>query len=80
MLTEYIQAAMRKARYEFLQNDERYYGEISGFEGVYASNKNLEDCREELRQVLEDWLLLSIHKNLPVPVIDNISLEVKDVA
>ncbi|MBK5272083.1 MAG: type II toxin-antitoxin system HicB family antitoxin, partial [Bacteroidia bacterium] len=42
--------------------------------------ENLEDCREELQSVLEDWLLLSIHKNLPVPIIDNISLEVKHVA
>jgi predicted RNase H-like HicB family nuclease len=80
MITEYIQAAMHQAHYEFLPNDKIYYGEIAGFDGVYASNENLEDCREELRQTLEDWLLLSIHKNLPVPVIENISLEVKDVA
>jgi predicted RNase H-like HicB family nuclease len=80
MITEYIQAAMHKAHYEFLPNDKIYYGEITGFDGVYASNENLEDCREELRQTLEDWLLLSLHKNLPVPVIENISLEVKDVA
>ena len=70
MLTEYIQAAMRKASYEFLQNDELYYGEVPGLDGVYASHRNLEDCREELRKVLEDWILLSIQKNLPVPVID----------
>ncbi len=80
MLTEYIQATMHLAHYEFLPNDKVYYGEIPGFNGVYASAENLEDCREELRQVLEDWLLLSIHKNFPIPVIENISLEVKDVA
>jgi len=79
MITEYIQAALHGAHYEFLPNDKKYYGEIPGFDGVYASAENLEDCREELREVLEDWLLLSIHKNLPVPVIENISLEVKEV-
>ena len=80
MISEYINAAMRKAHYELLTDDKLYYGEIPGFEGVYATAENLEDCREELQSVLEDWLLLSIHKNLPVPVLDNITLEVKHVA
>ena len=80
MLTEYVSAAMHKAHYELLPEDKLYYGEIPGFEGVYATADTLEECREELQAVLEDWLLLSIYKNLPVPVVDNISLEVKNVA
>lgn len=80
MLIEYTQAAMRKAHYELLPDDKLYYGEIPGFDGVYATAQNLEECRDELLSVLEDWLLLSIHKNLPVPVMDNISLEIKSVA
>jgi predicted RNase H-like HicB family nuclease len=80
MLTEYLSAAMHKAHYELLPDDKVYYGEVPGFEGVYATGTTLEECREELLATLEDWLLLSIHKNLPVPVVDNISLEVKSVA
>ena len=80
MLTEYIALAMRKAHYELLPDDKLYYGDIPEFKGVYATAENLEDCREELQGVLEDWLLISIHKNLPIPTIDNISLEVKHVA
>jgi predicted RNase H-like HicB family nuclease len=80
MLTEYVSAAMRKAHYELLPEDKLYYGEIAGFDGVYATAATLEECREELQVVLEDWLLLSIYKNLPVPIVDNISLEVKHVA
>lgn len=80
MLTEYISSAMHKAHYELLPDDKLYYGEITEFKGVYATAENLEDCREELQAVLEDWLLISIHKNLPIPAIDNISLEVKHVA
>lgn len=80
MLSEYLSAAMRTAHYELLPEDKLYYGEIPGFEGVYATAITLEECREELLAVLEDWLLLSIHKNLPVPVVNNISLEVKSVA
>lgn len=75
MLTEYVSAALRKAHYELLPDDKLYYGEIFEFDGVYATAKTLEDCREELQAVLEDWLLLSIYKNLPVPVINNIHLK-----
>jgi len=40
MLTKYIQAAMRRATYEILE-DSTYYGEIEGFEGVYANHETL---------------------------------------
>lgn len=78
MLMEFIQAALRHAKYEILPDDGSYYGEVPVCNGVYANAKTLEDCREELRQVLEEWVLLRVHKNLPVPVIDGIELLVKD--
>ena len=80
MLLEYTQSAMRLAHYELLPEDKLYYGEIPGFEGVYATAETLEECRDELLSVLEDWLLLSLHKNLPIPVMGDISLEIKFVA
>jgi uncharacterized protein UPF0150 len=33
MLSEYIRAALRKAKYEILPDDGQYYGEISGLRG-----------------------------------------------
>ena len=80
MLLEYIQAALRCARYEILADDGSYYGEIPECNGVYANAKTLEDCREELREVLEEWVLFRVHKNLPLPVIDGIELLIKEVA
>jgi predicted RNase H-like HicB family nuclease len=79
MLTEYIKAAMRKAKYEILE-DKSFYGEIPGFEGLYANESTLEDCRNELEKTLEDWILISISKNLPLPVVDDIELKVKETA
>jgi predicted RNase H-like HicB family nuclease len=58
MLTDYIRAAMHRARYEILLDDGTFYGEIPGFDGVYANADTLEACREELREVLEEWILL----------------------
>ena len=54
MLTEYLAAAMRQARYEILPDDGSFYGELPGFDGVYANAATLEACRDELREVLEN--------------------------
>ena len=78
MLTEYLEAAMRRANYEILPDDNTFYGEIPGFDGVYANSDNLETCRSELKEVLEEWILLSISHHLPLPIIDGIELKVKE--
>lgn len=81
MLTKYLRAAMRHAHYEILADDGSYYGEIPECQGVYANAPTLEECRSELVEVLEDWLLLRIHKNLSLPKIDGIELTVdKEIA
>jgi predicted RNase H-like HicB family nuclease len=78
MLTEYVQAALKKARYEILSDDSSFYGEIPGFSGVYANAGTLEECRNELREVLEDWILLSISRHLPLPIVDGIELKLRE--
>lgn len=80
MLTQYIQGAMRKARYEIISSSTPFYGEIPGFDGVYANSDTLEGCREELEEVLEEWILLRVSKHLSLPIVDGIELTVKEVA
>ncbi len=79
MLTRYIRAAMQKARYEILPDDNTFYGEIPGFQGIYANASTLEACRDELEEALEEWILLRISRNLPLPVVDGIELTIKEV-
>jgi predicted RNase H-like HicB family nuclease len=79
MLTNYLRAAMRNAQYEILE-DRTFYGEIPGFTGVYANASTLEACREELEEVLEEWILFRVSRNLGLPVVDGIELTVKEVA
>ena len=59
MLSKFIQKKLKEARYKILKNG-TYFGEIPGLRGVWASAKNLEGCREELRSALEDWLLFKL--------------------
>jgi len=73
MLTTYIQAAMRRARYEIL-SDHTYYGEIPGFHGVYANASNLEECRQELQEVLEGWIVLGLQLGHRLPAVDGLTV------
>ncbi|MEK7665211.1 MAG: type II toxin-antitoxin system HicB family antitoxin [Patescibacteria group bacterium] len=59
MFNEFIEKKLKSAKYKILK-DGSYFGEIRGAKGVWANAKNLEDCRQELREVLEDWFLLKI--------------------
>jgi len=80
MLTNYIRAAMHRARYEILPNDATFYGEIPGFDGVYANADTLESCREELEEVLEEWILLRVANHLSLPDVEGNTLNIKEVA
>jgi predicted RNase H-like HicB family nuclease len=73
MLTTYIRNAMRLAKYEIL-DDGQYYGEIPGFDGVWAQADNLETCREELQSALEDWLVLGLRLGHKLPAVGGVQL------
>lgn len=80
MLREYVRGAMHRANYEILESDGTYYGEIPGFEGVYANSDSLEACREELEEVLEEWVLFRVSRSLEVPEVNGINLQVRKVS
>lgn len=80
MLTSYINAAMRNAHYEILPSNEGYFGKIEGLQGVWANAKTLEACREELREVLEEWIILGLKMGHTIPAIDGIDLNIEEVA
>ena len=69
MLSKYIRSAMGHARYEMLLDQGNYYGEISECNGVYVTAETLEDCRDQLEEVLEEWILFRVYRNLLLPVI-----------
>ena len=78
MLTAYLKATMKKAKYEILQDDNTFYGEIPGFDGVYANADTLEACRDELEEVLEEWILFRVAQNLPLPQVDGMELKIRE--
>ncbi|PKB68265.1 MAG: HicB family protein [SAR202 cluster bacterium Io17-Chloro-G4] len=80
MLLKYIKSGMSRAKYEKLEDDSSYYGEIPDCHGVFANATTLDECREQLEEVLEEWILFRVYKNLSLPIIDGIELKIKEVA
>jgi predicted RNase H-like HicB family nuclease len=78
MFQNYINSAIRSATYELLPESNSIYGEIPLCRGVYAKAENFEKCREELIEILEEWIILRLRHNLEIPVIDNIDLNIKE--
>ena len=73
MLTEYIEAAMRKAKWDVL-SDNTFYAEIPDLPGVHATDPHLEACLQKLRAVLEEWIILTIQRRMSFPEIDGVEL------
>ncbi len=75
MITEYIEAALFKARYELIKDKEPYYGEVPELAGVWATGKTLEECRKNLAEVIDGWLVVRLRKGLPIPPLGAYTIE-----
>lgn len=76
MIQNYLQQAMATATYEFLE-EEGFYGSIPGAVGVWAIGETLEECRQELLEVLEEWVLIGIARGDELPAFDDVQLKVE---
>lgn len=75
MLSEYIEEALRRARYELIDDPKTpFYGEVPDLPGAWASGDTLEACRRELKETVEGWILLSIKRSLPIPKLGDIGI------
>jgi len=75
MITQYIEAALSRARYEIIEDEEPYYGEVPDLEGVWATGKTLEECRRNLAEVIDGWLVVRLRRGLSIPSIGEHRIE-----
>ena len=73
MLTQYIDKAMGRAVYDQLE-DKTYCGKIAECPGTIAFGNTLYQCQNELKSVLEGWLLVKIRYGDHLPIIDEVDL------
>ena len=67
MIRNYIDAALRQAHYEIIDDEEPYHGSVPGLQGVWAGGKTLEECRDRLADVIEGWVLIRLPRGLTIP-------------
>ncbi len=72
MFSKYVDAAMHHAGYSILE-DGTFFGEVPQLDAVWANAPTLELCRDELKDVIEGWLMLGIAMHHEIPPIDGIS-------
>jgi predicted RNase H-like HicB family nuclease len=77
---QYIQAALERAHYEIIDDEEPFFGEIPPLSGVWATGKTLEECRRNLAAATEDWVLFSIAKGLPMPALGQVTIRLPEEA
>ena len=73
VLTNYVANAMCEATYKIL-DDGTYYGEITQCTGVWANEQTLEECRQVLQEVLEEWLILKLRDGDRLPALGGVDL------
>jgi len=59
---------------------ESWDAEIPGFQGVWANGNTVEACRKELITVLEEWLVLMLRDQNPIPELDGLRLQIREMA
>ncbi len=66
MISEYIYHQLSQAKYKILE-DKTYFGKIPRLKGLWGSGKSLEECREDLREALEEWIVLKLLDGDKIP-------------
>jgi predicted RNase H-like HicB family nuclease len=59
--------ALEKAQYKVIEDEYPYFAEVPELEGVWATGKSIEDCRKELIEVIEEWIVARLQRGLSVP-------------
>jgi len=68
MFSEYIQAALKLAEYDTLE-DGSYVATVEGLRGVIAIGDSIEECRRDLIEVIEGWIALRMRFGAEIPMI-----------
>jgi predicted RNase H-like HicB family nuclease len=75
MFSEYIEAALRRAKYETLENG-TYMATVDGLRGVIATDETIEACRVDLIEVIEEWITIRLQRGLDIPALDGNAISV----
>ena len=73
---EVAERALHGAHYDKLE-DGTFCAEVPELRGVIATGDTLEECRDQLAEVIEEWVLVRVSQGLEVPPLDDIEIKVQ---
>lgn len=76
MLTRYVEEALLRAKYERV-DDGHWAATVPGLRGVIGVGATWEACRRELREVVEEWILVRVSRGLSIPKLGRASIRIK---
>ena len=80
MLTAYMEAAMRRAQYRWLEENGVFFGCVPELPGAWASGKTRAECEQMLGEVVDGWVVLGLRFGDEFPEIDGQTIHYRDVA
>jgi predicted RNase H-like HicB family nuclease len=76
MISKYIARALERAVYVEVDGHS-YCASVRGLRGVLATGESIEECRRQLAEVIEEWILVRVARHLPVPKLGGITIRVR---
>jgi predicted RNase H-like HicB family nuclease len=62
-----LKEAVSRAKFETIEDPRPIFATIPGFQGVWANGTSEEECKQELEEVLIEWLYLNLIEGSPIP-------------
>lgn len=66
-ITHSIEGYLKHAQYEYDEGVGAWCAWVVGLPGAYAQADTVEDVRDQLAEVIEDYILVSIYNKNPIP-------------
>jgi len=69
MFAEYIEAALERAVYKTIEDEDPIFVSVPELKGAWATGKTVEEARKELISVIEGWIALRLRMRQSIPPI-----------
>ena len=69
MFAEYIEAALERAVYKTIEDEDPIFVSVPELQGAWATGKTVEEARKELISVIEGWIALRLRMGRSIPTI-----------
>lgn len=66
-ITSYIGNLLRQANYEYDEETKSWCASVDSLPGAYAQADSVEEVREELASVIEDYIILTLKEGRELP-------------